>query len=43
MVKKNIQIKLSKFLNLIIGLVFILGAVMIIFLVNRNTRQQALV
>jgi len=43
MAKKNIQINLSTLIQIIIGLVFVLAAVMIVFLVNRNMRQQALV
>jgi len=43
MAKKNIQIKLSTFIQVTLGLVFIVAAVMIVFLVNRNMRQQALV
>ena len=43
MAKKNIQINLSTLIQIIIGLVFIVAAVMIVFLVNRNMRQQALV
>ena len=43
MVKKNIQINLSIFIQMTLGLIFIVAAVMIVFLVNRNMRQQALV
>jgi hypothetical protein len=43
MAKKKIQINLNTFIQITLGLVFLVAAVMIIFLVNRNMRQQALV
>jgi hypothetical protein len=43
MAKKKIQINLNTFIQITLGLMFLVAAVMIIFLVNRNMRQQALV